>query len=72
MRPPDFKTARKQLGMTQSELAAHLGITKRQVINLEGGKSPIRQAYAAMLERAVIDKLSAPGASGLKAKDDQK
>jgi transcriptional regulator with XRE-family HTH domain len=57
--------------MTQSEIATHLGITKRQVINLEGGKSPIRRAYAAMLERAVIDKMSAPGASGLEEKDDE-
>lgn len=69
MKPSDFKTARKKLGMTQSELAAELGITKRQVINLEGGKSPIRRVYATMLERAVIDKLSAPSAPGLETKD---
>lgn len=70
MRPSDFKTARKQLGLTQSELASHLGITKRQVINLEGGKTPIRRVYATVLERAVMDKLSATGAPRLETKED--
>lgn len=65
MRPSDFKTARKKLGLTQSQLAAQLGLTRRQVINLEAGKTPIRRAYALILDRAVMDQLSVSGATGL-------
>lgn len=70
MRASDFKTARLKLGLSQSKMGEALGLTKRQVINLETGKTPIRHAYAELLNRVVIEHLSAPGAPRLETKDE--
>ena len=69
MRATDFKTARKQLGLTQTEMGERLGLTKRQVRNLETGVTPIRHAYAMLTLAALRSDDSAPGASGHEKKD---
>lgn len=49
MIPAEFMAARKALGMTQAAMGQRLGLTKRQVRNLEKGKTPIREAYAQLI-----------------------
>jgi DNA-binding XRE family transcriptional regulator len=61
MRDAEFRKARKTLGLTQTQMGALLGISKRQVINLEMGRSPIRKPYADLIGHALRDR--APGAS---------
>lgn len=38
MKPQQIKAIRQQMGMTQVEMAQHLGITRRHYQNLEAGK----------------------------------
>ena len=46
MTPHEFRTIREQLGLTQAELAAHLGVALRTVLNIEAGESPKIRLYA--------------------------
>lgn len=41
----DLKKIRQDLGLSQSTLAKELGISVRQIVNLENGKTPIRELY---------------------------
>ncbi|MDE7216571.1 MAG: helix-turn-helix domain-containing protein [Helicobacter sp.] len=46
MDPREFKKLRTSIGWTQERLAQELGITARQIINYEGGKTPIKAFIA--------------------------
>lgn len=67
MRDAEFKKARKTLGLTQTEMGGFLGISKRQVINLEMGRSPIRKPYADLIGHALKDR--APDANPVEKGD---
>lgn len=60
MRPAEFKTARLKLDLTQAEMGKLIGVTKRQVINMEKGVSPIRQAYTVVIDKALAETNSPP------------
>lgn len=63
MTPAELKEARRTLGLTQTDLAAVLGLSKRQIITIEGGgEKPVRAAYAALVRSMLADKEKAPGA----------
>ena len=47
--PDEFKTLRKELGFTQAQLAAQLGLEENSVWRLENGASPIRVETALAL-----------------------
>lgn len=49
MRPAEFRTARLKLGLTQSQAGEALGLSKRQVMRMENGHTPIRAAYAKLI-----------------------
>ncbi len=61
MRSAEFKRARKTMGLTQTQMGEFLGVSKRQVINLEKGFSPIRKPYADLISLAL--QKNAPGVS---------
>ena len=44
MNPAELKAARKALGYSQERLAEALGLTRRQIIRLEGGEQGISRA----------------------------
>lgn len=52
MTPTEFREARQSLGLSQSDLGALMGLTKRQVIRIEAGD--IRPLHALAL-MALID-----------------
>ncbi len=41
----DLKKIREDLGLSQGALAKELGVSVRQIVNLENGKTPIRELY---------------------------
>lgn len=43
MRPIDLERARLELGMTQQELAQHLGLTRTSISHYENGKTRIKR-----------------------------
>ena len=43
MTPQEFKQARKNLNMTQKELAAKVGMSKQAISNYECGVTPINE-----------------------------
>ena len=45
MTPADFRAARETLGLTQAQLAADLGLQRRQIMRLEAGESPIKPLH---------------------------
>lgn len=56
-----IRKRRDALGMTQSNLAAHLGLSRTSITNIEGGRQPLQvhQLYrvAAVLRVGVTDLL---------------
>jgi DNA-binding XRE family transcriptional regulator len=54
--PADLIAARAALGMTQTDLGAVLGLSKRQIIRLEKGDKPIRPIYADLVARLIREK----------------
>lgn len=46
----NFKALRTQLGLTQAELGERLGLTERQVRNLESGKTPVKAHHQLAIE----------------------
>jgi DNA-binding transcriptional regulator YiaG len=59
MNNADFRKARKDLRMTQAQLGEFLGISKRQVQNIEWGASPVHKAYADLMRLTL--EANAPG-----------
>ena len=55
MTPAVFKESRKRIGLTQSALADRLGVTLRQVQNLESGHSPIKGLHELSLRWIAMD-----------------
>lgn len=55
MQPDEMKTARKSLGWTQQQLADGLGMSRKSIVEMEGGAAPIekRTALAVSLLRAL-------------------
>jgi len=53
MTPADLTAARETLGMTQTDLGAVLGLSKRQIIRLEKGDIAIRPIYADLVARLI-------------------
>jgi DNA-binding XRE family transcriptional regulator len=49
MTPAKFIAARQALGLTQTEFGKRIGVTKRQVIRMEKGDTPIRATYAELI-----------------------
>jgi DNA-binding XRE family transcriptional regulator len=43
MEPNDLRQMRKSLGLTQTQLGKELGISRRQIVEWETGKRPIRR-----------------------------
>ena len=43
MQPEDMKAARKSLGWTQQQLADALGMSRKAIVEMEGGKAPIEK-----------------------------
>ena len=43
MTTQELKEARQMLGLTQAEMGAAIGISGKQVYNLEAGKKPIQK-----------------------------
>jgi DNA-binding XRE family transcriptional regulator len=43
MTPQELKEARQMLGLTQTDMGAALGISGKQIYNLEAGKKPIQK-----------------------------
>lgn len=41
----EFKKTRESLGFSQKELSEILGVSVRQIVNLENGKTQIREIY---------------------------
>lgn len=63
MTSAEFRAIRRELGLSQAALGRELGITARQVSNLEQGKSQPRGAVAASAERlfqAHLQRLTKP------------
>jgi len=46
MQPEDMKAARKSLGWTQQQLADALGMSRKAIVEMEGGKAPIEKRTA--------------------------
>lgn len=45
MKAEELKRMRENKGVSQPELAKKLGVSVRQIVNLENGKTPIRDIY---------------------------
>lgn len=46
---------RKSLGLSQADMAAHIGMTVRPYQDIEHGKSALRKIHALAAERAALD-----------------
>ena len=60
MTPTEFRAARKDLGMTQAQLAEALGVSTKTVENIEAGRSDRPRLYSLAL-RALINEADGPG-----------
>lgn len=49
MTPADFIATRKQLGLTQAELAVAMGASRRTIVSVEAGTTPNARLYALAL-----------------------
>lgn len=61
MTPDEFKAARKAMAMTQTELAAQLGMQLRQIQSLEKGTAELRHIHALAIERVTLAFAAASG-----------
>jgi len=50
----EFKDARKNLGLTQVELADTLGMTRQHIGFLESGRSPVQKQTALALDQLAL------------------
>lgn len=58
MTPPELRTARETLGLTQAELAAALGLSRQASISdMESGRSAIRPIYAREIARMLAERV---------------
>jgi DNA-binding XRE family transcriptional regulator len=49
MTPAKLIATRKALGLTQTEMGKRLGLSKRQMIRMETGQTPIRATYSELV-----------------------
>lgn len=57
---PDLRTLRKQLGLTQAQLAAALGVARQTITNHERGKTPIPRERMLAVQFLVLTRNSDP------------
>lgn len=53
MQPDVLKALRKELGWSQQQLADGLGMSRKSIVEMEGGKTPIEQRTALALEALI-------------------
>jgi len=53
MDPQDLKNRRKQVGLTAGELAQLSGVPLSVILNIEGGRTPLRRETAEWLHAAI-------------------
>ena len=51
MTPADYKSIRKQMGLTQATLGGHLGVSRAVIANREGGVTPITPKAALAIKK---------------------
>ena len=55
MTPAIFKESRRRIGLSQEDLAKHLGLSTRQIQNLEKGISPIKGVHELALRWVAME-----------------
>ncbi|WP_372072434.1 helix-turn-helix transcriptional regulator [Tistrella mobilis] len=50
----EFKITRDQLGLTQADLGARMGVSRNAIIDLEAGKTTLRPMHALAIERVSL------------------
>jgi DNA-binding transcriptional regulator YiaG len=59
MEPEDFMFLRRQMGLTQAQLAVELGISRATVTDWERGRTPIKQIAILALRYIAITRPAA-------------
>jgi transcriptional regulator with XRE-family HTH domain len=67
MQPDELKALRKAAGMSQAEMAHEIGMSRKAIVEMEGGKAPIEKRTGLAVELVLLRSLDGSGAGSRRA-----